>query len=447
MALTFHDGSGTPTFSATGLPPGLAINPSTGTISGTIAAGASANGPYTVVLTASDGTYSTSQTLTWTVNDPITIMNPGSLVATEGVPFSYQVQASSSISGALSYFAYGLPPGLTINSSTGLISGTPTSNSSQAAGPFVIQLVVDPPNSIATLLMPVTVVAPGPKFGNAALAQAPAPFKLDFRPLVEKPVVGKFGAFAWPINWRLNKPAGQEGGFVLQVVTVRWKINDGLFAHNLLRWLFSYRKDAGGSFSIITEDPKDRNVSQASYVEAFPIQKGATSSTPAKFPKKWADVFKGSDKLDVPDVAADDWYISRGTRVYLTGTNPLDFPDGAPVDRLGNPKLGTLIRTSGWIEISGKATYYDGMKADELTAAWNKPPKGKKFGGGFKVRRHATGAGNLLSLPIYEQWKTAYDNFIGQYTPSSATIQHYLKVSWNKNKNGGQGEPSLTPEK
>jgi VCBS repeat-containing protein len=52
----FSDPDGDPlTFSATNLPPGLVINPTTGVISGTLPPGASANGPFTVIVTASDG--------------------------------------------------------------------------------------------------------------------------------------------------------------------------------------------------------------------------------------------------------------------------------------------------------------------------------------------------------------------------------------------------------
>ncbi|MFE8947127.1 M4 family metallopeptidase [Streptomyces sp. NPDC007856] len=56
----------------------------------------------------------------------VTVTNPGSQSSTVGTAVSLQVQASSTNSGALSYSASGLPAGLSINSSTGLITGTPT---------------------------------------------------------------------------------------------------------------------------------------------------------------------------------------------------------------------------------------------------------------------------------------------------------------------------------
>jgi hypothetical protein len=56
----------------------------------------------------------------------VTVTNPGSQSATVGTAVSLQVSASSSNSGSLTYAATGLPTGLSISSSTGLISGTPT---------------------------------------------------------------------------------------------------------------------------------------------------------------------------------------------------------------------------------------------------------------------------------------------------------------------------------
>jgi len=58
----------------------------------------------------------------------VTVTNPGNQAGTVGTAASVQIHASDSASGqTLSYAATGLPAGLSINSGTGLISGTPTS--------------------------------------------------------------------------------------------------------------------------------------------------------------------------------------------------------------------------------------------------------------------------------------------------------------------------------
>ncbi|HEY6786069.1 MAG TPA: putative Ig domain-containing protein, partial [Trebonia sp.] len=63
-----------------------------------------------------------------TVTDnTVTVTNPGSQTGTVGTAASLQVHATDSGSGqTLTYSASGLPAGLSINSATGLISGTPT---------------------------------------------------------------------------------------------------------------------------------------------------------------------------------------------------------------------------------------------------------------------------------------------------------------------------------
>jgi hypothetical protein len=62
-----------------------------------------------------------------TTGNTVTVTNPGSQTGTVGTAASLQIKASDSATGqTLTYSATGLPAGLAISSSTGLITGTPT---------------------------------------------------------------------------------------------------------------------------------------------------------------------------------------------------------------------------------------------------------------------------------------------------------------------------------
>ena len=62
-----------------------------------------------------------------TTTNTVTVTAPGNQTSTVGTAASLQIGATDSASGqTLTYTASGLPAGLSINSSTGLISGTPT---------------------------------------------------------------------------------------------------------------------------------------------------------------------------------------------------------------------------------------------------------------------------------------------------------------------------------
>jgi hypothetical protein len=166
------------TYSATGLPPGLSINPATGVISGTPTTGSATDYDVTVVATDTSGaTGSTS--FDWTITNVVSVTNPGDQSGVVGTAVNLSISASDSDLGqVLTYTASGLPPGLTINSSTGVISGTPTT---AAGSPFSVTVhatdTTGATNSATfnfTITSPntVTVTNPGSKTGTVSVAIA-----------------------------------------------------------------------------------------------------------------------------------------------------------------------------------------------------------------------------------------------------------------------------------
>ena len=110
-------------YSATGLPAnGLTLDPATGLISGT----PQSTGTMSLTISATNESGTGSAPLTITVNQPPAnqpvITSPTSASGQQGQAFTYQIVADGN---PTSYDAAGLPPGLFINRSNGLISGTP----------------------------------------------------------------------------------------------------------------------------------------------------------------------------------------------------------------------------------------------------------------------------------------------------------------------------------
>ncbi|MHB1434235.1 MAG: Ig domain-containing protein, partial [Streptosporangiaceae bacterium] len=110
-------------YSATRLPPGLTIDNATGTISGTPLMVTDT----AVTVTAGDTTgamQSTTFRLTVTAGqETVYVINPGYQANRANQKVALQIKAYSSAGDALTYQATNLPPGVTINGSTGLISG------------------------------------------------------------------------------------------------------------------------------------------------------------------------------------------------------------------------------------------------------------------------------------------------------------------------------------
>lgn len=128
-------GTNSPTsFNATGLPSGLSVSTTTGAITGT----PTTAGSYNVTISVSSNAGTGTATLVFIINNPAapSITSASTALDTVGVYRGniYQVVASATSPAHIaSYSATGLPAGLNINASSGIISGTPTTSGSVAS--------------------------------------------------------------------------------------------------------------------------------------------------------------------------------------------------------------------------------------------------------------------------------------------------------------------------
>jgi len=108
-------------YTASGLPPGLTVNATTGLISGK----PTALGNFSVNLGATNSSGTGNAVLALAIAPRITVTSNATAPATQGMPFRYQITASNPPHVSYAVFR-GLPAGTTWNATTGLIAGTPT---------------------------------------------------------------------------------------------------------------------------------------------------------------------------------------------------------------------------------------------------------------------------------------------------------------------------------
>ncbi|WP_165070285.1 beta strand repeat-containing protein [Paludisphaera rhizosphaerae] len=152
--ITVQGGSGSGyVYSVVGLPPGLTVDEN-GLISGTI--GDTTSGPHDLTITVTDdegGTVTINRVLN--INDEIGLgvglPAPNPVV---GVPYSHQVEATGGAGSGYGYSSTDLPEGLTIDATSGLITGTAVG----PAGAYVAHVtVIDSDGSTRSIAVPIQV--------------------------------------------------------------------------------------------------------------------------------------------------------------------------------------------------------------------------------------------------------------------------------------------------
>jgi len=134
-------------YTASGLPPGLTINPGSGTVSGTISTSATSGSPHTVKVTVTDnGTpkLTSTTTFTWTItatNQPPVLKPPGSITAGELTKLSVAMSATDPDTTDTLSFSLGgsVPAGASITSGGGF-TWTPTET--QGPGSYSFDVIV-----------------------------------------------------------------------------------------------------------------------------------------------------------------------------------------------------------------------------------------------------------------------------------------------------------------
>ena len=145
--MTVTGGTAPYTYSVVGtLPAGLTLNTSNGAITGT----PTASGSFTVKVTDADGVSSTGCAIT--INPAVSLACAATTTGEVGVAFNATMTASGGVGPYTYSVATGtLPAGLSLNASTGAITGTPT-----ATGTFTIK-ATDSLGDVATTTCPITI--------------------------------------------------------------------------------------------------------------------------------------------------------------------------------------------------------------------------------------------------------------------------------------------------
>jgi subtilisin-like proprotein convertase family protein len=174
-------------YSVSGLPPGLVLDTATGDVTGT----PTTAGVYSVGLGATNAAGTGTSTVTLTINSkPVLVPNTSVVSTIVNAPFSFAIHVANPATG---FTAAPLPAGLNLNTTSGVISGTPTAagstfislSATNASGTSTggLQLYVNPSTApVVTSASAVAGVVGAPFSFTIAATNSPTMLNLTTRP-------------------------------------------------------------------------------------------------------------------------------------------------------------------------------------------------------------------------------------------------------------------------
>ena len=228
-------GSGTRTWTASGLPAGLAVNGNS--ISGT----PTAAGDFTVTITVSNGSTSKSRQLQLKIVQPLNLDADLPRAAEVGRPFSAAITATGGLPG-YTWSVGTLPAGLSFDAAKGVLSGVP-----QAAGPYVVKFTLNDAAGYSTALEVRFAVADKLALVTRSLKAAKVGRAYSARLVTDggvAPVQWTVSSGKLPRGLRLAASAGKLAGTPRSAGTYRFRLmaTDALGARSVRAFLLSVRR-------------------------------------------------------------------------------------------------------------------------------------------------------------------------------------------------------------